>query len=73
MLGPSGIGVIKTTVNIGIYFPRVFHMRSGPNQSYSMEYGWEHLSLYSKWKVKGRTSKLNNYKNYGMYNETQFT
>ena len=32
--------VIKTAGNIRIYSPRVFRVRSGPNQSYSIEYGW---------------------------------
>ena len=36
-------GVIKTAGNIRIYCPRVFCVRSGPNQSYSMEYDWDHL------------------------------
>ena len=35
---PSGIRVIKTTCNIGIYHPCVFHVRSGPKQSYFSEY-----------------------------------
>ena len=49
------VRVIKTTGNIGIYCPRVFRVRSGPNQSYYTEYDWEHLSPYSTRKVKGRT------------------
>ena len=36
--------LLKTTGNIRIYRPRVFCVRSGPNQSYSSEYGWERLS-----------------------------
>ena len=39
--------VIKTTGNIGIYSPHVFHMSSGTNQSYSPEYDWECLSPLS--------------------------
>ena len=34
LAGPSRVGVIKTTGNIDIYLPRVFHMRFVPNQSY---------------------------------------
>ena len=37
-VGPSGVGEIKTTGNISIYRPRVFHVRSGPNQSYYPEF-----------------------------------
>ena len=44
------VGVIKTAGNIRIYFPVVFCVRSGPNQFYSPEYGWECLSQYSKWR-----------------------
>ena len=32
--GPYGVGVIKTTGNIGIYRPRVFYVRYGTNKSY---------------------------------------
>ena len=60
LVTPYGLGVIKTSGNIGIYLPRVFCVRSGVNQSYSLEYGWERLSPSSTWKVKGRTSKLKN-------------
>ena len=42
--GSSGIRVIKTIGNIRIYHPRVFRVRSGPNQSYSPGCDWESIS-----------------------------
>ena len=44
-----------STGNLGIYGPCVFHVRSGPNQSYSTECDWEILSPSSTRKVEGRT------------------
>ena len=55
LLSTIRVRVIKTTGNIGIYRPRLFRVRSGPNQSYYTEYDWEHLSPYYTRKVKGRT------------------
>ena len=51
--------VLRTTGNIRIYRPQIFCVRSGINQSYSLEYSWERLSPSSNWKVKGRIPKLN--------------
>ena len=48
-------GVIKTSMNIRIYCPRVFCVRFGSNQLYSPEYGWKGLSSSSRKKLKGRT------------------
>ena len=42
------VGLIKTDGNISIYRTLVFRVRSGPNQAYSPEYGWEFLSPSSK-------------------------
>ena len=53
--GPYGVGAIKTTKNIRIYRPREFCVRSGTNQSYSMECDWKCFSPSSTHKVKGRT------------------
>ena len=55
LLSTTRVGLIKTARNVGIYLPCVFHVRSGPNQSYSPEYDWERLSPYSTRKVKVRT------------------
>ena len=50
------VRVIKTAGNTRIQRPHVFHVRSGPNQLYSPEYGWDFLSPCSTRKLKGRTS-----------------
>ena len=49
------IVILKTTVNIGKYCPHVFRVRSGPNQSYSLECYWDFLSTSSMQKVKEGT------------------
>ena len=41
---PSGVSVIKTTGNIGMYSPHVFLVMSGTSQSYYPKYSWERLS-----------------------------
>ena len=48
-------GLIKTTGNIRIYHPHVFHVGYGPNQSYDLGCDWERLSPSPTRKVKGRT------------------
>ena len=52
LCGPSEVRIIKTNGNIGIYCPRIFHMRPGTNKLYYLEYDWERLSPYSIGKVK---------------------
>ena len=43
---PSPITLTKGTYNRKLET----HVRSGPNQSYIFEYGWEFLSPSSKWR-----------------------
>ena len=64
--------VLRTTTNIRIYCPWGFRVSSGVKKSYSLKYGWESLSSSSNCKVKEITSKLNNWKEYEMENETRF-
>ena len=47
----------KTTRNIRIYNPHVFHVGSGPNQSYYPECDCKRLSPSFTRKVKGRTQE----------------
>ena len=46
-------------------------MRYGPNQKYSLEYGWESFSLSSTKKVRGRTFQSKSLKE--ISNRTQFS
>ena len=54
---------MTTAGNIGIYCPRVFHIRSGTNQSYSSKYDWDRLFPPSKGKQsEEQSSQMNQVK-----------
>ena len=48
---------MTATSNIGIYHPRVFHVRSGPNQSDSTKCDWGSLSPSSVGRLGKEKSK----------------
>ena len=53
LLSTIRVRVIKTTGNIGIYRPRLFHMSFGPNQLYSLGYWLRKYFAIFRGEVRG--------------------
>ena len=58
MVVTRGVNITTTTGNIGIHHPHVFHVSSGPNQSYYLKCDCKRLSPPSMGGGEGENSQV---------------